>query len=107
LRQSMHDQITVEELKEKLDKNEPLYLLDVRRLEEWQQFRLCDNLIPLAQLNHRLEEVPENLPIVVYCRSGCRSNTAMMLLKAAGFKDVKNLIGGVLAWQQKFGATTI
>lgn len=99
----MHDQITVEELKEILDNQKPLYLLDVRRLEEWQQFRLSENLIPLAQLNNHLDEIPENLPIVVYCRSGCRSNTAMLLLKAAGFENVKNLIGGVLAWQQKFG----
>lgn len=93
------NQITVQALQTKLKNQESLYLLDVRQPHEWNAFHLSEHLIPLAELPQRMNEIPRDIPIVVYCHSGVRSQMAVELLKAAGYMDVKNLIGGIVAWQ--------
>lgn len=77
--------------------NNTVFLLDVREPEEYQQRHLNGHLIPLAELSQRLDEIPRDKPIVVHCKSGVRSLNACQLLIAAGFKQVKNLSGGILA----------
>ncbi|HRE31615.1 MAG TPA: rhodanese-like domain-containing protein, partial [Candidatus Berkiella sp.] len=93
-------QITVQELAQKLSNNETFFLLDVRNPDEHAQFNIGGHLVPLAHLPESLAQIPEDLPIVIYCRSGHRSQLALEFLQQHGFRDVKNLIGGVLAWQQ-------
>ena len=76
-------------------------LLDVRESWEWLVSSLESHgalLIPLGELEARMGEVPRDRPIVVYCRSGERSLTAARSLAEAGFEDVANLAGGMLAW---------
>lgn len=96
----MADEISVAALREQLQQGEDIFLLDVRQPHEFAAFHINGHLIPLAELSQRLDEIPHNKPIVVYCRSGQRSAVAVTLLKAQGFNDVKNLVGGILAWQE-------
>ena len=61
--------------------------------------------IPLAELPRRLDEVPADRPVVVYCASGSRSSTAASLLRRAGRERVSDLIGGYQAWQDAHAPT--
>jgi sulfur-carrier protein adenylyltransferase/sulfurtransferase len=80
----------------------PLFILDVREPHEWMVSNLLEfgaRHIPLAQLGGALHNVPTDQPIVVHCRAGARSAKAVRLLRDAGFGDVRNLEGGLLAWR--------
>ncbi|MCS6885651.1 MAG: molybdopterin-synthase adenylyltransferase MoeB [Acidobacteriota bacterium] len=99
--ESMTD-ITVEELKRRIDAGERPFILDVREPHEYQICRLDGAvLIPLGQLQNRLVELDPEREIVVHCKLGGRSAKAAALLRSAGFKNVKNLLGGIDAWAQK------
>lgn len=93
--------ITVQELKQKLDAGEKFVFLDVREPWEHAEFNLGAQLIPLGTLVNQMWELEghKNDEIVVHCRSGARSGTAQALLQSQGFTNVRNLIGGALAWQ--------
>ena len=93
-------QISVQALQTLFEQNQPLFLLDVRNPNEFQVFNLGGYLIPLPELAHRLDEIPRDVPVVVYCHSGYRSQVALEFLQSVGITDVKNLSGGVHAWQQ-------
>ncbi len=96
--------ITVEELKEKLDKKEDFIFIDVREPHEYQEFNLGAKLIPLGNIGSVLGEYADHKEdeIVVHCRSGARSGVARDFLQQNGFKNVRNLVGGVLAWRDKY-----
>ena len=90
-------------MKAELDAGKKPFILDVREPHEYQIVNLGAPLIPLGQLAQRLNEIPvaRNEEIVIHCRSGARSQKASLELKAAGFTNVKNLAGGILAWADK------
>lgn len=99
--------ITVEELKQRLDAGEKLNIVDVREPNEHEEFNIGGLLYPLG--NIRAMDVEELEPykeeeLIVYCRSGNRSGQACMILETLGFTNTKNLVGGMLAWQEKFGS---
>ncbi len=99
-------QIDPKELKALLDRKDPLFLLDVREPHEWQICRIPQaHLIPLGQLPARLGELNSADEIVAYCRSGVRSGKAVDLLRKSGFRKIKNLTGGILAWSDKVDPT--
>jgi len=91
-------EISVQSLNEALKKENNIFLLDVREPHEPEISNIGGHLIPLGELHTRLSELQEDKTIVVYCRSGGRSADAVELLKQSGFKSVKNLVGGMLAW---------
>jgi len=94
--------ISVEELKTRKGKGELLHLVDVREPVEHAEFNIGGLLIPLGKIQRMETEDLEpwkEEEIICYCRSG----QACMILEMAGFKKVKNLSGGMLAWQNKFG----
>ena len=98
--------ITAEEVKKRLDAGEKLNLLDVREPHENADFNIGGILIPLGQVQMmQVDEIDDlkNDEIIVYCRSGNRSGQATMLLETMGFTNVKNLVGGMLGWVEKFG----
>ena len=97
--------ITVTELKEKLDKKENFVFIDVREDYEYEEFNLGAKLIPLGDVMHEVDNLEEHKDseIVVHCRSGARSGQAQQILEMNGFSNVRNLEGGVLAWIEKFG----
>jgi len=75
-------------------------LLDVRNPNEVAIASIpgTDKVIPVDQLPERLNELDTSLEMVVYCRSGVRSGRAVDLLKSAGFRKLKNMVGGILRW---------
>jgi rhodanese-related sulfurtransferase len=97
--------ITVAELKAKIDAGEKLNLLDVREPHENAAFNIGGQLLPLGlvqalqidEIEHLKEET-----VYIYCRSGNRSGQACLMLEPYGFKDVINVAGGMLAWQEQF-----
>lgn len=97
--------ITPEEVKERLDAGEKLYLLDVREPYENAEFNIGGTLIPLGKIqNLQIEEIEDlkNEEVILYCRSGNRSGIGAMILDQVGFTNTKNLTGGMLSWQEKF-----
>ncbi|MCX7789007.1 MAG: rhodanese-like domain-containing protein [Chloroflexaceae bacterium] len=92
--------ISVAELKARLEAREPLILLDVRSPEEYTQdgHVAGSMLIPLPELARRMGELDGQRPIVCICRSGNRSRTACEQLARAGFTNLANVEGGMRAW---------
>jgi len=102
--------ITVEELKARLDAGEPLNILDVREPAEYAQFNINGKLIPLGQImGMQFDDIEDwkDQEIIVHCHSGMRSMQACMMLETAGFSNLKNLAGGMKDWQEKYGSTKI
>ena len=96
-------QISVQELKRRLDAKEDVFVLDVREPHEYPIANLGAPLIPVGELQKRVGELAaqKDRDIVVHCRSGARSQKASLMLKNAGFNHVENLAGGILAWADK------
>jgi sulfur-carrier protein adenylyltransferase/sulfurtransferase len=98
--------ITATELKALQDRGEPIYLVDVREPAEWEIVRLTDAvLIPKGELAGKLSELPQDRPVIAYCKTGIRSAEALALLKNAGFADAKHLQGGISAWATQVDKT--
>ena len=98
--------ITPEQVKQRLDAGEKLNLLDVREPYENAEFNIGGILIPIGKIQSlQIEEIEDlkNEEVILYCRSGNRSGIGAMVLDQLGFKNTKNLTGGMLAWQDKFG----
>jgi sulfur-carrier protein adenylyltransferase/sulfurtransferase len=94
-------EIQPEELKARLDAGDDIFILDVREPHEYQICNLQGYLIPLGELPKRAHELDSSREIVAHCRSGVRSAKAVTFLQQAGFRKVKNLAGGILAWSDK------
>lgn len=91
--------ITATQLAQRLKKNEPLVLIDVREPHETQISNLpYSTLMPLGHLASRLAELNSADEMIIFCKSGTRSVRALELLVSAGFRKVKNLKGGINAW---------
>jgi molybdopterin/thiamine biosynthesis adenylyltransferase/rhodanese-related sulfurtransferase len=91
--------ITAGELKAMQDAGEDFYLVDVREPAEWEIISIPGAvLIPKGDLAGRLAELPQDKPVVAYCKSGIRSAESLALLKNAGFSDAKHVQGGITAW---------
>lgn len=99
--------ISAEELKARLDAGEQINIIDVREPHENAEFNIGGQLIPLGRVQtmqiDEIEELKEQ-ELVIYCRSGNRSGQACLILDTLGFKNTKNLTGGMLGWQEKYGS---
>ncbi|CAN5266609.1 molybdopterin-synthase adenylyltransferase MoeB [soil metagenome] len=95
-------EITVGELKTKMDNDEDINVLDVREPHEYELVNIGSKLIPLGELPERLIEVQNNGgDVAVLCRSGSRSADAVRLMQNAGFSNTYNVKGGILAWSDE------
>ena len=100
------ENITVEELKKRMDAGENLHLVDVREPHENADFNIGGILLPLGMIQSMQTEEIDDLKdkeIILYCRSGNRSAHAAMFLETMDFQNTKNLVGGMVAWEEKFG----
>ena len=98
--------ITVEELKQRMDAGEELQIIDVREPAEYAEYNIGAQLIPLGKIMSLQIEDIEDLKheeIIIHCKMGGRSMQACMMLEQVGFTNVVNVTGGMVAWQQKFG----
>lgn len=91
--------ISATELNDLIKSGNSPFLLDVRSMEETLICNLADSvLIPLPELERRMNELDKNENIVVYCHAGVRSHHAAHVLRKNGFRRVRNLTGGITAW---------
>lgn len=98
--------ISVDEVKKRMDAGEQLHLVDVREPFENADFNIGGILLPLGMIQTmQTDEIDDlkNEEVILYCRSGNRSGQAAMFLESMGFTNTKNLTGGMLAWEEKFG----
>lgn len=96
--------ISVEELKDRMEAGEKINLIDVREPHEHAEFNIGGILVPLGKVQTMQVDEIENLKdeeVIVYCRSGNRSGQACLLLETFGFGNTKNLTGGMMAWQER------
>ncbi len=97
--------ITVEELKVRLDNGENINLLDVREDHERADFNIGGVHLPLGKIQTmQFDDIEDwkNDEVIIYCRSGNRSGMAALFMEQMGYKNVLNLTGGMLSWQEKF-----
>ena len=98
--------ITVEDLKSRLDAGEQLHIIDVREPAEYADYNIGGKLVPLGKIQGmQLEDLEDwkNEELIIHCKAGSRSMQACMILETAGFTNVVNVTGGTMAWKQKFG----
>ena len=94
-------EITVRELKQKMDAGEDINVLDVREPHEYEVANIGVKLIPLGELPQRLAELDQDEYFVVHCKTGGRSAKAIKILQDAGFGHVYNVEGGITAWSEE------
>ena len=96
--------ISIEEVKERLDNGESITLIDVREPYEHTEFNIGGILYPLGKIQSMIVDELEAFKeqeVVVYCRSGNRSGQACLILETAGFTNIVNVSGGMMAWQDR------
>ena len=99
-------EITVQELKQKIDNKEDFQLIDVREEHEFEMANLGGELIPLSSVLANADKISKDQPVIVHCRSGVRSATAIHALeKNFGYTNLYNLKGGILAWAREIDPT--
>jgi hydroxyacylglutathione hydrolase len=92
--------LTVQELKDRLESGDELFVLDVRETSKWDTGHIKGaHHIYAGHVEHRLDEVPTDRPIVVTCNTGNHASLVASILRQKGYRDVYNLLGGMVAWQ--------
>lgn len=93
--------ITVQELKVKIENKEEFLLIDVRENWEYEEANIGGKLIPLGELQGTIDDLEDWMEreVIVHCKSGARSAAAKEFMVRNGFSKVRNLLGGILAWQ--------
>jgi rhodanese-related sulfurtransferase len=102
-------EISVIELKERLDRGDAVTIIDVREPHEWDIANLGAHgarMIPLGDVPDRAAEIPRDGTVVLQCRSGGRSGKALEYLRAQGWGNLLNLKGGILAWADQVDPST-
>lgn len=99
-------EITVAELKAMMDEGKPFQLLDVREVHEFEEANIGGELIPLGTISSSISKIRRDIPVVIHCRSGVRSRSAIFHLESTeGFTNLINLTGGILAWAKEIDPT--
>ena len=94
--------ISIAEIRQRMDDGETLNLIDVREPDERAEFNIGGTFLPLGNiLSMQIDDIEDlkDQEVICYCRSGKRSMQAAMMLESLGFSDVKNLTGGMNEWQ--------
>lgn len=100
-------EVTVAELKAKMDANEDFQLVDVRETNEYEYCNIAGSLlIPMGEILNRIDEVDRNKEVIIHCKSGGRSGSIVNALMARGFNNVVNLRGGIIAWAKEIDPST-
>jgi molybdopterin/thiamine biosynthesis adenylyltransferase/rhodanese-related sulfurtransferase len=96
-------EVDVREARTRLSSDRPPFLLDVREAWEWSVGNLGPlgaHHLPLGDMDRRMDEIPRDRPVLVYCRTGIRSETAVRRLLESGYKEVAHIEGGIVAWSR-------
>lgn len=98
-------EITVTDLKSKIDSQEDIQLIDIREAYEQDICSIGGELIPMGEIMGSLDKISKEKPVVVHCRSGKRSAAIIMHLETMGFENLYNLKGGILAWSDEIDSS--
>lgn len=99
-------EVTVQELKAMRDRGDDFQLIDVREEHEYEMANLNGELIPLGTVMENLDKISREKMVVVHCRSGARSGTAIMALESQhGYTNLHNLKGGIMAYAREIDNT--
>ena len=93
-------QITPQQLKDKIDSNADVLLIDIR--EDWERdaYNIGGLHIPMGELPSRLSEIPKDKDVILYCEKGIRSTIVIQRFESLGFHNLINLSGGMKAWKE-------
>ena len=95
-------EITVQELKMKIDNKEDFQLIDVREVHEYDICNLGGELIPMGSILDKTDLISADKPVIIHCKSGSRSGAVITELERRhGFKNLLNLKGGILAYAKQ------
>ncbi len=96
----MNEDITCQEVKNRLEKGDKFHFIDVREEWEYEEANIGATLIPLGDLPDRISEIEgmKEEEVIVHCKSGARSGRAKKFLNAQGFTNVRNMEGGITAY---------
>lgn len=94
-------EITVQELKSMIDNGDSFQLIDVREPHEFEMANIGGELIPMATAVQSADKISRDKKVVIHCKSGARSGAVVRALEAAGFDNLYNLKGGILAWSKE------
>ncbi len=98
-------EITVKELKTKIENNEDFQLIDVREPHERAYTNIGGDHIPMGNIMQSLDKISHDKLVVIYCRSGSRSGQVVNFLETShGYDNLYNLKGGILAWSDEIDA---
>lgn len=98
--------ITVQELKSKMDLNEPYQLIDIREIYEVEQGSINGEHIPMGEVLNNLDKIRKDVPVIIHCRAGSRSANVVRYLEAEfGLNNLYNLEGGIMAWKNQIDPT--
>lgn len=101
-------EITVQELKQMMDSGEDFQLIDVRESYEYEEANINGELIPLGEIMSNADKISREKKVIMQCRSGARSATAVRQLEAAhGFDNLYNLRGGILAYINEIDSSIV
>jgi len=98
-------EITVEELKKKMDSGEVIQLIDCRETKEFAVSNIGGTLIPMNTIPQHLEEFDTETPLLILCRTGSRSAMATEFLRRNGFPNAQNVQGGIYAWNERIDSS--
>jgi len=102
---SVIPQMSVKELKQRMDQGTAPVVIDVREPNEYQICNIGARLIPMNTVPARLDEIPRDKDVVIQCKSGGRSQRVAEFLAQSGYTRVSNLAGGILAWATEIDPT--
>lgn len=99
-------EITVQELKSRIDKGDDFQLIDVRETHEREFASIGGDHIIMSTVIQNIDKISKDKDVVIYCRSGIRSGNVIKLLERKhGFSNLNNLLGGILAWSDQIDET--
>jgi rhodanese-related sulfurtransferase len=94
--------ISAQQFKDELDQRTPKYIMDVREPNEYKNGFIPGAVnVPLSQLSARINALPKDKPLYLYCQSGMRSKQAARVLAKRGYSNLINLQGGIMSWKGK------
>ena len=98
-------EISVTELKAKLDAGEDIQVIDVRESNEYEYCNIGAELIPMGEVMMNLDKISKDKEVIIHCKSGGRSGAIVNALMSRGYSNVVNLKGGILAWSEQIDSS--
>ena len=94
-------EITVTELKARIDAGDDIQIIDIREDNEYEYCNIGAQHIPMGEIMANLDLIAKDKDVILHCKSGGRSGAMTQALMSRGYSNVINLAGGILAWSDQ------